>query len=160
MNTSTKLTENLAECGNKSKPLLCNGYRQGNLFKIENDIHFHNVLEIQNGSLSFDDFYGDAEDSEYEAVNILEVEPIKITTSWLEMLGFKFVVRNMWELKVDFYTKLQFYNNQDDYITLHIKNYKDMKFESETYTYLKHIKHIHEIQNLFHSLTGRELTVA
>ena len=160
MNTSTKQTENLAECGNKSKPLLCNGYMQGNVFKIDNDMHFHNVLEIHNGSLSFDDFLGDAEDSEYESVNILEVKPIKITPSWLEKLGFKFIIRNMWELKIDFYTKLQFYENQDDYITLYIKNYKDMAFHSETYTYLKHIKHIHEVQNLFYSLTGRELTVA
>ena len=157
---NTKPTSNLAENGNKSKPLLCNGFRQGNLFKIENDIHFHNVLQINNGSLCFDDFYGDAEDSEYDCVNILEVEPIKITTSWLEEVGFKFVIRNMWELKIDFYTKLQFYNNQDDFITLHIKNYQDMEFKSETYTYLKHIRHIHEIQNLYFALTGSELTVA
>ena len=148
------------EPSNSTKTVLCNGFRIGNYFKIMNDVHFHNVLEIQNGSLAFDDFCGDAEDSEYEVVNILEVEPIKITTKWLEKLGFKFIIRNMWELKIDFCTKLQFYDNQDDYITLHIKNYKDMAFKSETYTYLKHIKHVHELQNLYFALTQRELTVA
>lgn len=149
------------EPSNSTKPVLCNGFRIGNYFKeLGDDFHYHEVLGVQGNVISFDDFYNDTEYSEYNVIEIPAVRPIKITTKWLEKLGFKFIIRNMWELKIDFYTTLQFYDNQNDYITLHIKNYKDMKFESETYTYLKHIKHIHEVQNLFHSLTGRELTVA
>lgn len=156
----TKYSEN-TEPSNSTKPVLCNGFRVGNYFKeLGDDLHYHEVLGVQGNVISFDDFYNDTEYSEYNVIEITAVRGIKINTKWLEKLGFKFVIRNMWELKIDFYTTLQFYDNQDDYITLHIKNYKDMKFESETYTYLKHIKHIHEVQNLFHSLTGRELTVA
>jgi len=156
----TKHSE-ITEPSNSTKPVLCNGFRIGNVFKINDDEpHYHIVLGTQGNIISFDDFYNDEEYSEYNITEINAVEPVKITTKWLEKLGFKFIIRNMWELKIDFYTKLQFYDNQDDYITLHIKNYKDMVFESETYTYLKHIKHIHEVQNLFYSLTGRELTVA
>jgi hypothetical protein len=84
---------------------------------------------------------------------------IPLGVKWLEKIGFRFIKRNMWELKIDFTTKLQWYENQDDYITLLVNNYKNGEKLESSYLALKHIRHINEVQNLFHSLAGYDLVV-
>ena len=129
--------------------------RIGNCIKIKEDsFHFQEILQINRGSICIEEPISD----EFVCVDILDVEPIKISKEWLEKLGFKFVIRNMWELKIDFYTKLQFYENQDDYITLFIQNYNNGERVSDTHLAMKNIKYIHQLQNLFFDLTGRDLT--
>lgn len=129
--------------------------RIGNYIKIRQDnFHFQEILQINKGSVCIEDAISD----EFVGVDIIEVEPIKISKDWVEKLGFIFIIRNMWELKIDFYTKLQFYENQDDYITLFVQNYNNGERISDTHLALKNVKHVHQVQNLYFALTGRELT--
>ena len=129
--------------------------RIGNYIKTKEDkFHFYEILQINRGSICIEDAISD----EFESVDIIDVEPIKISKEWLQKLGFIFIIRNMWELKIDFYTKLQFYENQDDYVTLFIQNYNNGERISDTHLALKKVKYIHQLQNLFFDLTGRDLT--
>lgn len=129
--------------------------RIGNYIKTkEDDFHFHEILQINKGSICIEDAVSD----EFVCVDIIDVEPIKISKDWLEKLGFIFIIRNMWELKIDFYTKLQFYENQDEYITLFVQNYNNGERISDTHLAIKNAKYIHQVQNLFFDLTGRDLT--
>jgi len=121
--------------------------RIGNYIKIYGDkFHFQEVLQINRGSIGI-------EDDEFECVEINEVNPIPITEKWLTSLGFKFVIRNMYMLRLNNEIQLQFYENQDEFIVIAIGQYDSALIHTD----LKKIKYIHQLQNLYFALTGEEL---
>ena len=153
MNKNTKPSKALVKT-DVSGSVTVRDLRIGNYIKTKEDkFHFYEILQINRGSICIEDAISD----EFESVDIIDVEPIKISKDWLEKLGFIFIIRNMWELKIDFYTKLQFYENQDEYITLFVQNYNNGERISDTHLAIKNAKYIHQVQNLYFSLIGSEL---
>lgn len=70
---------------------------------------------------------------------------IPITPEWLERLGFTIGKRSIYK---DFGFLGVEYENGKLYVN--VNEYEDS---------LSHIRYVHQLQNLFHSLTGQELTI-
>lgn len=69
-------------------------------------------------------------------------KPIPLTEQWLEKFGFEnrgltYSGNNFWDI--------QKYSNTNDFYIQDIE--------------VMHLKYVHQLQNLFHSLTGKELKV-
>ena len=77
-----------------------------------------------------------------------EIEPIKITVEWLEMLGFK---QNKFDSVYEIdncQIEIYFFDNESR-CTVCVDSVINKKIE-----------YVHQLQNLYFSLTGSELTVA
>jgi len=84
---------------------------------------------------------------------IESLSAIPLTEEWLLKLGFTCSSSGKFkEIKLNTNSSL-FKMKEDDYITMEIGG--DMPDETE----LKHIKHVHQLQNLYFALCGEELTV-
>ena len=85
-----------------------------------------------------------------EEVLIRQIKPIPLTEEWLIKLGF-----------VTDEDDEEAYHNTVLYLE---RNNNKSPFWGvwkgvESNIYLRHIDYVHELQNLFHSLTGEELTI-
>ncbi len=84
-------------------------------------------------------------------------EPVPITEKWLEKLGF--IKEAAGEYYIDAFSKghpsarfeIEFRNKGVLLKSRYQQSNDDLK--------MRHIKYIHQLQNLFHSLVGEELTV-
>ena len=76
-----------------------------------------------------------------------ELKPIPISEKILLNCGFE-TIENNWKVLDCFYLKLSWERLAGFWLT----------FENES-IYLSHIKHLHQLQNIFFSLTNEELTI-
>lgn len=85
--------------------------------------------------------------------------PIILTEEWLERLGFKHITGDaIWrEYKLSDYDEIWHCGNgyfiEKDSDTFKFYQHTD----EDTYCQLKWIKYVHELQNLYYALTGKEL---
>ena len=108
--------------------------------------------------------------SDDRLVDIHKIQPIPLTEEWLERFGFKRITKYELSLKVIEYEdeffkhtkELELYANFDDNeFNLSLDNVRtesDGELECVSIS-LKHIQHVHTLQNLFFSLCGEELTL-
>ena len=115
-----------------------------------NEVRIGNLVNYNDGEYGFDDYVVIIEPHEIhtyrtiaERIKNAELNPIPITPEWLERLGLK-------GHSFDF-SKVFTISYYDDMV--HIEQYSEGPFD------LPHIKYIHQLQNLYHALTGQELTV-
>ena len=81
-------------------------------------------------------------------------EPIPLTEDWMAKLGLNSVVSGEWEIRISKGARL--------FVDMHYGKKDGYSCGLETMTesiYIKDILYIHEAQNLFYSLTGKELTL-
>ncbi len=77
--------------------------------------------------------------------------PIELTEDWLEKFGFE-------AERSTVYLKLKYSMNVSDYV-LYDRETKELLFVKDNQVWLCKQEYIHQLQNLFHSLTGEELTI-
>jgi hypothetical protein len=96
-------------------------------------------------------FWRRHEDGFFECASLDKIEPIPITPEWLERLGC-IVDEDEYRFELpDKKTVIVFGKNEMHCELGH--------FYSEVTTYMPYNKYVHQFQNLYHSLTGQELTV-
>lgn len=103
---------------------------------------------------SFDEEHVSLKDNiSFDYIGFDEIEPLEITPFMLKKLGFYIVSDNEYKTRFDILEDGRF-----DYILVkHKLCTSTIRFEGSS---LFNIKYIHQLQNLYFSLTGRELTVA
>lgn len=118
-----------------------NEFRRGNLVQ-DTFKNIHPIQWIDNTGI----------ETEYGRFPFDRVSPIPITPEWLERLGFKEIDiwfekrnRNGSVIMVDKPNMTVCADSQGSY--------------SEQVADLKHIKYVHQLQNLYHALTGNELKI-
>lgn len=84
-------------------------------------------------------------------ININGISPIPITPEWLERLGFEREEQKI--SNCDVYKKGFYKIHVNPFGTIYFSHYTMGGF------YLSELKSIHQLQNLYHALTGQELTV-
>ncbi len=89
-------------------------------------------------------------------------EPIILTENWLCWMGFELMDKLYWEDEYRWMYRLS-YNNESGGYASEIDFALDKDGTYCTYLHegecLKHVKYVHQMQNLFHSLTGCEIKV-
>lgn len=85
--------------------------------------------------------------------DINELKPIPLSEEWLLKFGFAvddaygvFIYMNKHDHDTD---KISF-RNSEGFVCYHVMQYRSL---------CKHIKYVHQLQNLFYSLTGEELKI-
>lgn len=136
--------------------ITANELRIGNLVTYKGDIF--NIWSIGNNSTPNKESYyvcldSQRSDKHLKGISIQDISPISLTEEWLLKFGFnESASGNYHEIKLTNRSSL-FKIIDDDFITMEIGG--DMPDETE----LKHIKYVHQLQNLFFALSGKELEV-
>lgn len=113
--------------------------RIGNLIEIDNQIV--TVGGVIVGSVLV---LTNKESAIFDCIPITNVKPIPLTEEWLLKFGYE---------KYYYY-----YDNKADFRIRKSKNHYIAYFSFNDINYtLCELKHIHHLQNLYHSLTGKEL---
>jgi len=82
--------------------------------------------------------------------------PILLTEEWLVKFGFKKVRENTKHFKVDFFH----YENDDCWIYLILDGFElELNTSDERHNLDRTYKYVHQLQNLYFALTGKELTI-
>jgi len=79
--------------------------------------------------------------------------PIPLTEEWLETFGFNHEYNEYWSVEHRYITFLLFVNSR------HKTIYHFTDVERRQYHSMLSIKYVHQLQNLYHSLTEEELKV-
>ncbi len=112
------------------------------------------VLEISNNEIKVATETKTGFIIEKTPLNSLSLDPIPLTEEWLLKLGFERIdyrlVKNIEKHKYD---ADYFYLGLDKVIRLQVLGKRN------TSLYFPKIKYIHQLQNLYFSLTGKELTL-
>lgn len=82
-----------------------------------------------------------------------EVQPIPLTEEWLLKFGFEKNFENLIEILINKNQSLHF-DKTDNCMSLYIPINHEF-----IYLVFKHIKYVHQLQNLYFSLTGTELEI-
>ena len=122
--------------------------RVGNLLKVDKNIW--TVEDIINGDSTWELYF--KENPEYN--HWVNAEPIKISNDWLVKLGFKLYPSGYYCLDI---------HGEKVYISIGLKHDTEPNLildsgENALSFNLKHIKYVHQLQNLFFALTGVELS--
>ena len=112
--------------------------RIGNL--ILHDLDVNEVIAISKDDIVIDGFAGKSD----------SFQPIPITEEWIFKFGFEKVERNQW---------YSFYKLDDFKVLIHTKDYSSMINWKDCSIEDKFNWTIHELQNLYHALTGEELEI-
>lgn len=93
--------------------------------------------------------------SEETWIELDQFEPIPLTEEWLVKFGFKLYPSGYFCLDL---------GSSNTYFSIGLKHHKTLNLITEQYesTHLiefKHIKYVHQLQNLYFALTGEELTL-
>ena len=121
------------------------------------EVRIGNLVNYNEDGYGFDDYVVVIEPTEIhtrrtiaERIKHAELNPIPITPEWLERLGFVCT----WSASGDGTTyEKDRISLHGDHFPLHLNGYTIPWFG------MPKINHIHQLQNLYHALTGQELTV-
>lgn len=118
--------------------------RLGNLFIEENSKKIIEVIGLEKTRVIFSGMFLD----KWQAI------PIALTEEWLLNLGFLADWSKIYTMKIEENTFELRFDKTSKSISLDVSvNYEDTSLE------FKHIKYVHQLQNLYFALTGSELLV-
>jgi len=86
-----------------------------------------------------------------------DLDPIPLTTEWLEKFGFENLGHGMEKSTAPDYI-IRLILSQGDYYP-QIDKLPELSSENMQSVPTNRIKHVHQLQNLYHALTGEELTI-
>ena len=89
----------------------------------------------------------------FDYTNYDEIEAIPLTEEWLLKFGFEKNFENLIEILINKNQSLHF-DETDNFMSLYIPINHEF-----IYLVFKHIKYVHQLQNLFFALTGEELEI-
>jgi hypothetical protein len=115
-----------------------NEMRYGNYYCYDGIIFKHNYIDF---TLVIIDTPADR-----YCLDVEEIQPIPLTEEWLLKFGFE-------KEKPDY---LWWRLNG---VTINVFNGEAYKLNTGGYTFYRHFKHVHQLQNLYFALTGEELTL-
>lgn len=127
---------------------------KANELRIGNWMSFHGELAIQvktiGESLVNETVRTDSENRivSYDGCHVNYLEPIQLTPEILRKCGFEKVSK--WDYSLNRLVLHDMLSERDEDMEAYIKAGKENIF-------LKNIKYLHQLQNLFYSLTGEEL---
>ena len=127
-------------------------------FRIGNWVHdpIHNKADFQIefflGALCFQPITNDPD--EELTLNIEECAPVPLTEEWLERLGFETNMNGEPQIKTTVADlSLSIANTKFRGVVWHCEN------GCKWYQLNKNTLYVHQLQNLYHALTGEELTI-
>jgi len=120
--------------------------------RIGNILSFSGEPVAINAGFIHDCDYWNKNPERQDAVSFENVEPIPLTDEWLEKLGALKDEYGDVFIEVDSDSDTRLYLSTKRYIQL-VKSYHCPMFDYE------HIKHVHQLQNLYFAITGEELTI-
>ena len=146
-----------------------NELRIGNYVTIDNNENWEEIKHIpmvvisikykEEGNYSISVDMAFEEDLFYNGFSQYErfIEPIPLTEEWLVKFGMKLYdgfseKRVIYIEKHKYDTSLITYSQKEGIVRF-------SNGEQKGSTLIPHIKHVHQLQNLYHSLTGKELTI-
>ncbi len=122
---------------------------EANELRIGNLIKEGKVEQIDN---SIDEVYYSG-DGYYQSTYCCNLNPIPLTEEWLLKFGFEKNFENLIEILINKNQSLHF-DKTDNCMSLYIPINHEF-----IYLVFKHIKYVHQLQNLYFSLTGTELEI-
>lgn len=130
------------------------------------ELRIGNLVKTPKGIQKVFDVMCDCINSEnYECLTYDLVDSIPLTPDWLEKFGFKdnylYITKDQ-----DTYIEVTFDGNNGNLEPAEICMFKNKKgmdgefyIDQALYVKLKKIQHVHQLQNLYFALTGKELTL-
>lgn len=91
---------------------------------------------------------------EHMPVNFIHIKPIPLDEEWLLKLGFKKLENNLYSYDEFISCKAEDNDWDDLCLDLYVKDW-----ESNKMVYASCCTHVHQLQNLIKSLTGKELVI-
>lgn len=119
-------------------------------FRIGNRVNGGVVTEVHEGFITCAGPYNITGMTSFQ---FNEIKPELLTEEWLERFGFK------WK-EEETYPNLKYWTNKKCHVDLinnrfHIPKYK----EGDDHVSIRRSLYVHQLQNLFYTLTGEELTL-
>ncbi len=125
------------------------------------EVRICNLVNYNDGEYGFDDYVVIIEPHEIhtyrtiaERIKNAEFHPIPITPEWLERLGFEKRISPKGHENWVMYSQHHF-----AFVLREITPFIGFTYHSYGTDHSLQIDHIHQLQNLYHALTGQELTV-
>ena len=117
--------------------------------KLSKQIRLGNLIKLKN-----EDYITTVENSTFSIGALIDVnyEGVTITEKWLNQMGFETAIDNEFTKRLDLKIDERF----DYFLPKH--NLKTFGFRFQGITLFEQVKYIHQIQNLYLDLTGKELT--
>jgi len=126
-----------------------------------NEVRIGNLVNYNDGEYGFDDYVVIIEPHEIhtyrtiaERIKNAEFHPIPITPEWLERLGFEKRISPKGHENWVMYSQHHF-----AFVLREITPFIGFTYHSYGTDHSLQIDHVHQLQNLYHALTGQELTV-
>ena len=126
-----------------------------------NEVRIGNLVNYNDGEYGFDDYVVIIEPHEIhtyrtiaERIKNAELNPIPITPEWLERLGFEKRISPKGHENWVMYSQHHF-----AFVLREITPFIGFTYHSYGTDHSLQIDHVHQLQNLYHALTGQELTV-
>ncbi len=126
-----------------------------------NEVRIGNLVNYNDGEYGFDDYVVIIEPHEIhtyrtiaERIKNAELNPIPITPEWLEMFGFVKSISPKCHENWVMYSQHHF-----SFVLREITPFIGFTYHSYGTDHSLQIDHVHQLQNLYHALTGQELTV-
>jgi hypothetical protein len=128
----------------KIKTMKANEMRIGNVVNIVNTTRdFLGRVWYSDALISHEDIYDIARGNDYQ------YNPIPLTEEWLLKFGFKYDTDND-KLCKSLHIDILSFRASEGHMCLESQGYR---------TLYKHIKYVHQLQNLYFALTGEELEI-
>ena len=125
------------------------------------EVRIGNLVNYNDGEYGFDDYVVIIEPHEIhtyrtiaERIKNAEFHPIPITPEWLERLGFEKRISPKGHENWVMYSQHHF-----AFVLREITPFIGFTYHSYGTDHSLQIDHVHQLQNLYHALTGQELTV-
>lgn len=123
-----------------------NELRIGNLVFVDNGNNIHAVCQIRKDRIQADYIREDTLQPHCSYIEIERVVGIPLTEEWVHLLGFENCCDNGYSIKNVHVTRL-------------ITGQIGFKFTSNGAVTWIYYEHVHQLQNLYYTLTGKELTI-
>ena len=118
---------------------------------LSKQIRLGNIIQLKN-----EDYITTVEPSTFSIGKLIDInyEGVPITEKWLNQMGFEIFVDNEFTKRLDLRIDARF----DYFLPKH--NLKTFGLRFKGITLFDEIKYVHQIQNLYLDLTGKELVVS
>jgi hypothetical protein len=115
---------------------------------LSKQIRLGNIIQLKN-----EDYITTVEYSTFSIGKLIDInyEGVPITEKWLHQMGFEIVVDNEFTKRLDLKIDARF----DYFLPKH--NLKTFGLRFQGITFFEEINYVHQVQNLYIDLTGKEL---